>query len=59
MNTQKETCTTLRARIKAVRDLLELQARAKRITRHYNNGTINARHPTRLDTSIMERMDTT
>jgi len=59
MNTQKETCTTLRARIKAVRDLPELRAREKQITRHYENGTIDARHPTRLDTSIMERMDTT
>lgn len=59
MNTQEETFAALRARIKAARDLPELRAREKQITRHYENGTINAKHLTRLDTLIMERMATT
>jgi len=58
MNTQKETYSALRARIKAARDLPELRAREKQITRHYENGTIDAKHLTRLDTLIMERMAT-
>ena len=49
---------TYRALLYKVREagLAELYALEKKITRHYNNGTINERHLSKLDSMIMEEI---
>jgi hypothetical protein len=52
---QEETCRALVYKVREA-DLSELYALEKKITRHYNNGTISERHLSKLDCMIMEEI---